>query len=217
MRSRRSAASASSIPSSIPSTVDATWPNATPDGPTADPSPAPPTRIPHRFQHRRKKGLTMSQHQTADTDESAEAFDSPTVIEETSKGPDDAAESQANLSQEIEGIETQYKHDGEAGKKPEAQPRLDYRPYRSSILRHPTKDPRHADPETIELFSPAFGHRDIGTLESDLTVQADGEPIGERIRVTGRVLDGQGRPVRNQLVEIWQANSAGRYIHKRDQ
>src|SRR5690625_2985288 len=41
--------------------------------------------------------------------------------------------------------------------------------------------------------------------------------IGERIRVTGRVLDGEGRPVRNQLVEIWQANSAGRYIHKRDQ
>ena len=35
--------------------------------------------------------------------------------------------------------------------------------------------------------------------------------------VTGRVLDGDGRPVRHQLVEIWQANAGGRYIHKRDQ
>ncbi|SMX95445.1 protocatechuate 3,4-dioxygenase subunit beta [Brevibacterium linens] len=137
--------------------------------------------------------------------------------DQTVKGPDDAAESQATLSAEIDGIEAQYKQDVAGGRKPETQPRLDYRPYRSSILRHPTKDPRHTDPETIELFSPAFGHRDIGTLESDLTIQADGEPIGERIRVTGRVLDGEGRPVRNQLVEIWQANSAGRYIHKRDQ
>ncbi|MGV2481153.1 UNVERIFIED_CONTAM: protocatechuate 3,4-dioxygenase subunit beta, partial [Salmonella enterica subsp. enterica serovar Weltevreden] len=88
-----------------------------------------------------------------------------------------------------------------------------YLPYRSSLLRHPTKDLRHADPETIELHSPAFGHRDIGILESDLTVQHGGEPIGERIRVTGRVLDGDGRPVAGQLVEIWQANSAGRDIH----
>ncbi|MGW4031628.1 protocatechuate 3,4-dioxygenase subunit beta [Streptomyces sp. NPDC004838] len=99
----------------------------------------------------------------------------------------------------------------------ETRTRLDYAPYRSSLLRHPTKDLHHADPETIELFAPVFGHRDVSRLESDLTVQADGEPVGERIVVTGRVLDGEGRPVRHQLVEIWQANSAGRYIHKRDQ
>ncbi|MFD4351178.1 protocatechuate 3,4-dioxygenase subunit beta [Nocardia sp. NPDC058518] len=99
----------------------------------------------------------------------------------------------------------------------ETQPRLDYRPYRSSLLRHPTKDPQHADPETIEMFAPVFGHRDVARLESDLTIQSGGEPIGERIVVTGRVLDGDGRPVRHQLVEIWQANAAGRYIHKRDQ
>ena len=42
-------------------------------------------------------------------------------------------------------------------------------------------------------------------------------PIGERMVVTGRVVDGDGRPVRHQLVEIWQANAGGRYIHKRDQ
>jgi protocatechuate 3,4-dioxygenase, beta subunit len=38
-----------------------------------------------------------------------------------------------------------------------------------------------------------------------------------RIIVTGRVLDGDGRPVRNSLVEIWQANAAGRYTHHLDQ
>ena len=54
-------------------------------------------------------------------------------------------------------------------------------------------------------------------LEADLTIQHRGEPVGERMVVTGRVLDGDGRPVRHQLVEIWQANAAGRYIHKRDQ
>lgn len=97
-------------------------------------------------------------------------------------------------------------------------PRLDYAPYRSSILRHPpTKSLHHADPETIELYSPAFGHQDVHALESDLTIQHNGEPQGERIIVAGRVLDGDGRPVAGQLVEIWQANAAGRYIHKRDQ
>jgi protocatechuate 3,4-dioxygenase beta subunit len=72
-------------------------------------------------------------------------------------------------------------------------------------------------PQTIELWSPAFGHRDVHALESDLTIQHNGEPLGERMKVRGRVRDGEGRPVSGQLVEIWQANSAGRYIHKRDQ
>ena len=91
------------------------------------------------------------------------------------------------------------------------QPRLDFAPYRSSALRHPTKDLCHADPETVELAAPVFGHRDVDPLEADLTIQHGGEPLGERITVSGRVLDGDGRPVRGQLVEIWQANAAGRY------
>jgi len=93
----------------------------------------------------------------------------------------------------------------------------DFAPYRSSVLRHPTKNPRLVDPETIELWSPAFGQRDVAQIESDLTLQHRGEPQGERITVTGRVLDSWGRPLANQLVEIWQANAAGRYIHQRDQ
>ncbi len=58
----------------------------------------------------------------------------------------------------------------------------------------------------------------IGAMGSaDLTRQHPGEPIGQRIIVAGRVLDEDGRPVPRTLIEIWQANSAGRYIHARDQ
>lgn len=98
-----------------------------------------------------------------------------------------------------------------------AQPRIDFPPYRSSLLRHPTKNLRHVDPEGIELVAPVFGHSDVNPVEADLTIQHRGEPIGERMLLSGRILDGDGRPVRNQLVEVWQANAGGRYIHKRDQ
>jgi len=98
-----------------------------------------------------------------------------------------------------------------------AQPRLDFPPYRSSLLRHPTQAPRHADPEGAELVGPVFGHTDVDPVEADLTVHHAGEPIGERMVVAGRVIDGDGRPVRRQLVEIWQANAGGRYAHQGDQ
>ncbi len=130
----------------------------------------------------------------------------------------DAAEaSQDQISAEIASVHAEYAKGVDDGGAEETQPRIDFTPYRSSLLRHPTKDPHHVDPETIELWSPAFGHQDVHALESDLTIQHNGEPMGERIIVRGRILDGDGHPVRNQLVEIWQANSAGRYIHKRDQ
>ncbi len=93
----------------------------------------------------------------------------------------------------------------------------DFPAYRSSRLRNPTQELVHVDPEDLELHSPAFGHHEVDTAESDLTTQHTGEPLGERIIVTGRVLDGDGRPVRGQLIEIWQANASGRYIHQRDQ
>jgi protocatechuate 3,4-dioxygenase beta subunit len=96
-------------------------------------------------------------------------------------------------------------------------PRLDYPAYRSSLLRHPTKAPRQVDPDGVELLAPVFGPQDVDPLEADLTIQHRGEPIGERMLVTGRVMDGEGRPVAHQLVEVWQANAAGRYIHQRDQ
>ena len=114
--------------------------------------------------------------------------------------------SQQVISEEIEKVHA----DAQAG---QTQPRLDFRPYRSAILRHPVRELRYADPEGAELFAPAFGRSDVDASESDLTTGGAGEPIRERIAVHGRVLDGDGRPVRRQLVEIWQANAAGRYAH----
>jgi len=136
---------------------------------------------------------------------------SETVVEQREAAP--ARDSQAEVSAEIAAAHAE----DEARGLTRVQPRLDFPAYRSAALRHPTKDPRHADPEGIELVAPVFGHRDVDPLEADLTIQRGGEPVGERIRIAGRVLDGDGRPVRGQLVEIWQANAAGRYIHKRDQ
>ncbi|GIH80969.1 protocatechuate 3,4-dioxygenase subunit beta [Planobispora longispora] len=91
--------------------------------------------------------------------------------------------------------------------------------YRSTVLRAPSRPPIafKTDPDTIELTSPVFGHAEVGALEADLTRQHAGEPIGERIVVTGRVLDETGHPIRNTLVEVWQANAAGRYAHELDQ
>ncbi|MGW6175090.1 protocatechuate 3,4-dioxygenase subunit beta [Arthrobacter sp. NPDC055138] len=146
-----------------------------------------------------------------------EAFDAETFGDSHLLDPAATADSQETISQEITDIHEAYRKGVEAGEAQETQPRIDFAPYRSSLLRHPTKDLHHTDPETIELWSPAFGERDVHILESDLTIQHNGEPLGERIVVQGRVLDGDGRPVRNQLVEVWQANAAGRYVHKRDQ
>lgn len=123
---------------------------------------------------------------------------------------------QAQITDEIQSIHADYADKRAAGAPVETRTRTNFPPYRSSVLRHPTKDPRHVDPETIELWSPAFGHSDVAPIEADLTAQHTGEPLGERIVVTGKLLDGEGRPVRRQLIELWQANSAGRYIHKRD-
>ena len=124
---------------------------------------------------------------------------------------------QATISAEIAQRHAEYESRVAAGERRLDSPFLDFDPYRSSVLRHPTKNPKLVDPETIELESPAFGHRDVADVECDLTVQHSGEPLGERMVVTGRVLDGEGRPVRHQLVELWQANASGRYVHQRDQ
>jgi protocatechuate 3,4-dioxygenase, beta subunit len=72
-------------------------------------------------------------------------------------------------------------------------------------------------PHTLsEVTGPVYGHERLGELDHDLTRQHDGEPLGERIILHGQVTDGDGRPVRNTLIEIWQANAAGRYHHAVD-
>jgi protocatechuate 3,4-dioxygenase, beta subunit len=91
--------------------------------------------------------------------------------------------------------------------------------YKSTVLRAP-QQPLIPMPHTLsELTAPVYGHDDIRALDNDLTKNAvvNGEPIGERIIVMGRVVDEDGRPVPNALLEIWQANACGRYIHKLDQ
>ncbi|GAB3136222.1 protocatechuate 3,4-dioxygenase subunit beta [Microbispora hainanensis] len=91
--------------------------------------------------------------------------------------------------------------------------------YASTVLRAPSRQPLEMkeDPEAAELTGPVFGHGEVDALDADLTTGHAGEPLGERIIVTGRVLDAAGRPIPGTLVEVWQANSAGRYAHQRDQ
>lgn len=120
---------------------------------------------------------------------------------------------QADICDEIAVAAKAYADSGRV----QHQPALDYPPYRSSLLRHPTKALQQADPDGVELWAPVFGQRDVAADEADLTIQHTGDPSGERMVVTGRVVDGAGRPVRHQLVEIWQANASGRYRHQRDQ
>jgi protocatechuate 3,4-dioxygenase beta subunit len=90
-----------------------------------------------------------------------------------------------------------------------------YPGYRSTLHRAPTRG-LLVPPRATSRYGPVFGLRHVGPLDADLTKHGAGDPIGERIVVHGQVLDVNGRPVRNQLVEIWQANAAGRYAHDVD-
>jgi protocatechuate 3,4-dioxygenase beta subunit len=96
-------------------------------------------------------------------------------------------------------------------------PPLLYPDYRSTQTRAPKRPPIPRPEDFRDLESPVYGHERIGELDHDLTRQHSGEPLGERIVVTGRLLEEDGRPVRNALVEIWQANAGGRYRHDGDQ
>jgi protocatechuate 3,4-dioxygenase beta subunit len=88
--------------------------------------------------------------------------------------------------------------------------------YRSSIKRAPNQPLIYLPHTLSEVTGPVFGPGDVDVKACDLTHQHAGEPIGERIVVSGRVIDENGRPVPNTLVELWQANAAGRYQHKWD-
>jgi protocatechuate 3,4-dioxygenase, beta subunit len=100
---------------------------------------------------------------------------------------------------------------------PGTQPEYLYPPYVSSQKRAPTQ-PLIMLPHTLtEVTGPLFGARDIAPNDHDLTHQHQNEPLGERIVVSGRVLDENSRPVPYTLIELWQANAAGRYRHDRDE
>jgi protocatechuate 3,4-dioxygenase beta subunit len=97
---------------------------------------------------------------------------------------------------------------------PEVQ--VDYPGYRSTRWRAPNGPLATLPEELHRLDGPVFGENTVDPLDNDLTAQHEGEPLGERIVVTGRVLDEDGRAIRNALVEVWQANAAGRYRHEVD-
>src|SRR4051812_6015248 len=96
-------------------------------------------------------------------------------------------------------------------------PPLAYPGYGSTALRAPALAPVMAAPGAVERRGPVYGDAPVSPVDADLTAQTDRPPLGERIIVSGRVVDGDGRAVAGALVEIWQANAAGRYAHQRDQ
>lgn len=100
---------------------------------------------------------------------------------------------------------------------PGVHPPADAPAYRATQWRHPIR-PLVIVPQTLtEHTAPVFGREAVGPLDHDLTRQHPGEPVGQRIVVEGRVLDEGGRPVPHTLIEVWQANAAGRYAHTVDQ
>ena len=90
--------------------------------------------------------------------------------------------------------------------------------YKSTILRGPKSPLITIDEALMDARLPVYGASAIGEWDHDLTKNSrvNGEPMGERIMVCGTVMDESGRPIPNTLVELWQANAAGRYVHRVD-
>jgi protocatechuate 3,4-dioxygenase beta subunit len=99
----------------------------------------------------------------------------------------------------------------------DVDPPADSPAYRATALRHPKQPLVVLAPALSYAGGPVYGHGAVGPLDHDLTRQHAGEPHGQRIVIEGRVTDDAGRPVRDTLLEVWQANAAGRYAHKADQ
>ncbi len=98
-----------------------------------------------------------------------------------------------------------------------AHPPNDSPAYASTALRAPRQPLRVLPGRLSVLTAPLLAGETIGPLDHDLARQHDGEPLGERITISGRVRDEDERPLAGALIEIWQANSAGRYAHLLDQ
>ncbi len=100
---------------------------------------------------------------------------------------------------------------------PGTRPPLAYPDYQSTRLRSPLRVPIDLPQRLTEVTGPLLGADRVLLGDNDLTRRRDGEPIGQRIIVHGSVMDSDGRAVPHTLVEVWQANAAGRYRHERDQ
>jgi protocatechuate 3,4-dioxygenase beta subunit len=100
---------------------------------------------------------------------------------------------------------------------PGVYPEQIYPPYKSTQARGPSQPLLRLHADAPARSGLGFERSLLGPLDADLTRHGAGEPLGEKIVVSGRVLDEDGRPVRNSLIEVWQCNAAGRYWHKKDQ
>src|SRR6201747_290161 len=85
--------------------------------------------------------------------------------------------------------------------------------YRGTISRHPKRPLVPIPDQLTEITGPLLGEDRIGEVDSDFTVGLGGEPQGQKMILHGRVLDGNGRPLRGALVEVWQGEAPGRYWH----
>jgi len=97
-----------------------------------------------------------------------------------------------------------------------SQPPLDSPAYGSTHKRHPKHPPISIPTSLSEASAPHFDPA-FYPPETDMSLVDGRAAMGERIIVAGRVTDEAGRPVRGAMVEVWQANAAGRYHHPRDQ
>ena len=98
-----------------------------------------------------------------------------------------------------------------------AHPPNAYAAYASTLKRAPKQAPIRLEQTLSEITGPRFDREPVSAADADLSRWNGGEALGERIIVTGRVLDEDARPIRGTLIEIWQANAAGRYAHDVDQ
>jgi protocatechuate 3,4-dioxygenase beta subunit len=98
-----------------------------------------------------------------------------------------------------------------------AHPANAYTAYASTQKRAPQQTLVRLEQTLSEITGPRFGPETVSAADADLSRWNGGEALGERIVVTGRVLDEDARPIPGTLVEIWQANAAGRYAHDVDQ
>jgi protocatechuate 3,4-dioxygenase, beta subunit len=99
---------------------------------------------------------------------------------------------------------------------PGTHPEYLHEGYRSTLKRAPSKAPVAVAQDKASLSVVQFDRALLRANDADLTKQSTQAPLGERIIIAGRVIDEDGTPVRNSLVEIWQCNAAGRYAHPSD-
>ena len=100
------------------------------------------------------------------------------------------------------------------------QPIADYPDYKSSSLRSPKNKKIYIPSSISEISGPKFNKNIIGKLDNDLTLNYSHNnkvPIGQKIIVHGKIVDQYYKPIEGALIEIWQANASGKYLHPNDQ